>query len=1149
MLGLLPAVITCLLSAQDAEAVFVDHAPLVERTLQQVMEGSIEHDRRIELLRSLHTEHGRRLTPRDTSDTDLFVQVDSLLQQIAAERPELMEAITADSTDPILHARRAAALGALMSARRWLEETDGLGSTRSQLKRLPAAIHGHSTIRTGDRVPDDLVDAPMWQREGGGNEAMALLLPDTLIIAGSDHIKALDVLTGEQKWHVEERASNALSSTPSHGGVQMLTAVPGGDFIVWRGQPVSTGFEGSGQVYRMAADTGHVQWRFDPAQLDDARGLIRPSGGPVVADGSVFIPMRRHGRAMQVESWLLSLDLETGQQNWARWLGSAGAAVRGVVWPGDTILPGERALFIQTGTGVLASIDPRAGDIDWLRRMTPGRWRARDVTAPPPWALFAPIQIGGHLITRASDGRRLLVLDPRTGDIHASHETSDQSDLAGVHTVHALDGAGLLTVGRSLNRWQVTPEGTLERVWTWRDDSGAVPSGRSHITDTEVLLPLGDQLIALHLDDGRPLRALHNPGGGHAISADGLIAMSSGQSLSLLGGLNAALTRLRARTSRDPDDIDAHIGIIALVVRAARADLTRKHLPGAMTAASAQHPSAGVDLAISSMQVLDASLPDDQALIDAAIAVIPDGTPDKARLLLARGDWIEPTSTDAAIESWLAADALAASEAWAVEHGVHAPVAALVTRRLARHGLNHAANWPPPSDQDGPALRACVARGDASRSQALALLSRAQGMEAIAVAHVAGFDPDRIEAMRDVVAPALTDGLETRRVQGGWASLPIDEGMMLREGTSITWHESPLTDALWSMVLDGTPDEVVAIDDDQIVITLDELDGGRRLQARQRDTGDLIWNLELDQLGPDIDPPIVIAATPTVAALAGRAGITIVDLKAGRPLPGAPAGLPLDALSVHGDLLLLLDDQTRGRTVLQVIDEQGRSHHWPLPPMIPNANWINRGPLGGVAVGNADSVAFAPALGDAWWWSARDETTDSLRGAIVLPDAIITRTSTSLVHRRSPETGALLGRVETPLGRSEAVVTDLLHLGDGLLVVTDQGVLRLGADGATLWADAGEHLTPPILATVAGDETVVFHARDVLHDTLLPMEDRTIHQVRRLDQHGRLMETIDLFPMAGRIRRAKPLGGGLLISDDLDTWLVPISSPQGTSPI
>ena len=1134
------ALIACCVAPGDAQAVFVEDAPAIARDLARIEAGDVPLSTAIERLNAIHRDHGRRLIQAPGGDPDLFIQIDRGIELLIARDNRFTGALDESGDDAVLEAREAAAAGAIQSARRWLAETSAEHALGVHLTRPIAPQYARGTLQAGDALPEDLIAEPMWHLTPHANAAMPLISGDALVLAGPDRIDCVDAVTGRRLWHRDSLGGQTFAASQARGSMLTADTVRGGDLVAWVGQPVPAGFEGDGRIMRLTATNGAIRWDFDPASLDDDTGAMRPSGAPLSADGAVFIPMRRHGRAMQVESWLLALDLETGARRWLRFLGTAGASTPGVIWPRDEVIADDTSIIAQTGTGVLASLDPRDGTVDWLRRMTPGRWTPRDAAPPPPWALARPIRIGPHLATLSANHGQVMVLDPASGEIRSTLPTNAGSTASQTTAVLPAGDGAMLTSGDAVIRWSLDDDGTPSEQWSWTDNSRQQPSGRPHVTPDAVLIPLGDQLVALHLDDGRPLRAIHHVGGGHAVSIDGLIVVSGPSGVTAFSGLDAGLQRLTRRWEASPHDAEPGLAIIDLAVRARRRDLVTKHLPEALTVAVDSNPDASIDATIAALRVLDPDDPSDRGLVEAAVHVLERADGTLARLHLARGDWIEPASIDAAIESWLEADTDPTGGTWAHEAGIDAPVAALAARRLARHGLEHAVTWPPPSNNPGATLRASAMRGRAARPDALALIAAAAGEEAIAIAHVAGFEQEQIDAMRDVTAGGLRPGGRARRMQGATVAVPRNDGLLLHDGSQLTWHESPLVDASWTITVDGSLGSVVAIDDTQIVMVLERLGGGRHMESRHRVDGDLRWTLNLDQFAEEIDPPIVLAATSDVAALAGRDRVYLVDLQTGTQIGQPPKGWPVDAVALQHHLVLLLDDPSSGHSTLHVVDASGRMHSWGQPPRMPRATWLDRGPLNGIVLGDANAVAFAPGPGDQWWWLADISDNDELRGAVVLPDAIITRSHNALIDRRDPSSGALLGDIETPFGWDSSRQIELMPTGDGLIVVTDQGVARLDAAGELLWADASQSTTSPLLAIVAGDETLVLHQADPLRDALLPTEARMVHYIRRLDAGGRLVETVELFPVAGRIRLGQSAGGMLLLSDALDTWLVPI---------
>lgn len=1135
---------SCCMLQSDAEAVFVDDAPAIAKDLARIEAGDVPIDTAIERLQAMVRNYGRRLVPAPGDDVDLFIQVGRFIESLILRDRRFAGALEDNHDDAVLQARTAAAAGELISARRWLAETSVEHVLRTDLKQpaMPTASRG--TLQPGDALPEDLIATPMWHRPPTSASAMPLVTGEVLVLSEPGRIEGVDVITGRQLWHRDSLGAEFVPPDQSYGGVLTADAIRGGDIVAWIGQPVSASYDVGGRIMRLSSTNGTLRWDFDPATLDDDTGPMRPSGPPLTADGAVFIPMRRHGRAMQVESWLLALDLETGARRWLRFLGAAGAGMPGVIWPGDEVIADGTSIVTQTGTGILASLDPRDGAVDWLRRMTPGRWTPRGAPAPPPWAVTRPVRIGPHLATLTADHSHVMVLDPTSGQILSTLPTSAGSTAFNTVAVLPVGVDAMLTSGRSIVRWSLAGDGTATEQWVWTDNSQQRPSGRPHLTGDGVLVPLGDQLVELHLDDGRPLQAIQHAGGGHAASIDGLVVISGPKAVTVVCGLDAGLTRLTNRGNASPEAAEPGLAIIDLAVRAGQRDLVQTHLPGALTLAADTASEAAIDATIGALQVLDPADPDDRGLVEAAVKVLGHSSDALARLHLARGDWIESSNIDAAIESWLAADADPTGRTWANETGIHAPIGALASRRLARHGLESAVTWPPPSSNPGSKVRASVVHGKSPRTDALTLIAAAPGTDAIAIAIVAGFDPDQIEAMRDVTAGPLRSGGDTRRLQGATVVVPRNDGLLLHDGNRLTWHESPLVDAAWTVTIDGTLGSVIASDDAQIVIVRERLGGSRHIESLRRDDGTVRWTLNLDQFAEEIDPPVVLAATSDIAALAGRDRVYLVDLHSGTQIGQPPKGWPIDAVALQHHLVVLLDDPSSGHSTLHVVDSTGRMHPWRQPPRMPRATWLDRGPLNGVVLGDANALAFAPGPGDQWWWLADISDDAALRGAIILPKAIITRSQNGLIDRRDPLSGARIGGIETPFGWDLARQIDLMPTGDGLIVVTDLGVAKLDAAGELLWADAMQSEDSPSLAIVAGDETLVLHPTYLLHDALLPTEARMMHRIRRLDAHGRLLEAVDLFPMAGRIRLGRSVGGMLLLSDTLDTWLVPLVEPS-----
>ncbi len=1120
--------LAALMQTQDVEAVFVDEAPAAVAELQRIERDTLDPDVRRQRLLQLIEDHGDRLVPVSDDEPGCLVEV---RHRVAA----LLGDPVAVNPDALRHARLAAASGATASALRWLQESNATSPLARTLWFAQQPVDATSTFTQGEPLPDDLVPIPLWTRTLEDNAAAPLLTGDQIVLAGPGRLSSWDMLTGTPLWHRESLADTAGVPGRHDGGTLCAAAVHGEDIVAWLGRPIARGFEGTGRVMRLSSRTGAVRWTWDPQHLGDETGVLRPSGTPLIHDATAFIPLRRYGRAMEVESWLVALDLESGLPRWHRWLGTAAAPVRGVVWPGDGIIADGDAIVVQTGNGVIASLDPRDGGVDWLRRSSPGRWTSRDATAPPPWSVPTPIRIGDHLVTLSPDRTHMLVLNGDTGSLRSS-TPSPRRTFALLPT-----SDGCMTVGDTIARFALTDMAALERRWGPLDIEPL--AAQPHRAGATVLLPHLTSLEVRHMDTGAPVDPIDVAAASHPLACNGMMVLAGQSTLSVRAGLESGLAALHTRAELEPDNPGPLTAMTNLARHAHRPDLLREYLPRALSVAMPDHPELAADTLTDALSHLDADRPEDQALVAAALTVLDDNAAAGPKVHLAHGDWLEDTHPSAAVQAWLQAAHVQGSGHWVPEGDVHAPAEALAAVRLHRHGLHAAVSWPPEGATAGARLRGHP--DSPSRSDVLEVIGAArQTVDAVTAASIGGMSDAEITAIRDSTYTPLSDGGEVRRLDGAEVPSPIEAAMVLRDGSRLTWHESPLAPASWSVLFEGAPSDIIAADDDQVVITIDRLGGGRRLESLSRADGTERWTLNLDQLGAALGPPAVLAATETTAALAGRERFWLVDLQSGRPIDHAPAGRPVSALAV-GDMLVIATWNTEARRhELHAVSTEGRSMRWPLPPMFDTVQWLARGPLGEVIVGNQDQIAFAPGAGEHFWWVSTVDANSALRAALVLTDAVIVAAADGTLFNLAPDTGIVRSTIETPPGGG-APLQNVLPTGEGMYVLRDTGVSRHDASGELLWADAQWAATAPPLLTMAGDETILVQEHDIVQDVLLSTEARTMHRVRRLDADGRLLDVLDLFPMASRIRRLRTTGGMLLLSDDLDTWLVPLPPLDG----
>ena len=1134
------------MAVPPASAVFVDDVPSMRTQMHRLVDGTLPTEEARRRLAELATTHGRRLMQVSPVDPDLFMQIDDALATLLQDYPSLAQRET-DLADPLRSARHAATRGATASAARWLDALDDPTPLARALWRGVPGPNGADTLMPGDTLPGDLVARPMWARQHAHIAAAPLLIDDTIVLAGPGRLMAFDALAGDELWFRDNVGGLSTPATRVDGALTCAAPVHGGDIVVWLGRPSTTGFEGTGQVMRLNTRTGAVHWSWLPEAMHPDAPELRPSGRPLVTDAAVFVPLRRHGRAMDVESWIVALDLETGTPRWHRYLGTAASEGRGVHWMGDAVRAHGNSVLVQTGTGVIASLDPRDGGVDWLRRLSPGRWSSRNELAPPAWSLDAPVPCGDLLVLLAPDRSALLWLHPDTGEVvHVLDNTmaagphDATADMAAI--VLSRGGNRCFTMGRTIRGWTLTPDG-LRLDWSHGPLSSV--HARGHLAGDVLLAPDGEALRVVDVNTGELRLSVPGLGSAHVAVHDGLLAASANGLVTTFAGLDDAMRRLTARTEADPDDVISWSAVTLLAASASRADLVRDMLPTTVSRCAPLDPPRAVHTLVTAIDTLDAELPSDVALIDAAINVLRGGDVALNEVFLAQGDWLEAASPDAAVAAWLQAALNTRDASWVREDTRAAPVEALVARRLERHGLEHAVQWPPGAASPGARVRCAWGRRSPARADTLAVLSAAPTpRHAWTAARLGGLDETAVAATAATAQPAIGSSGATRHLQGAMVDTPGNEGLLLVDGSTLTWHESPMVDAAWKTAIEGTLAAVIAINPTQVVIVVDRFGGGRTLMALDRGHGQPRWSRTMDQLGDQLDPPVVAAANSNVAALATRSRMYLVNLHDGTVLDVDLPGRCL-AATPAGDHLVLLTSRGDGSPhTLRLVDAEARVHPWPGDgPPLPRAHWLACGDLGEIVIGDDTSVAFAPGSGEPFWWRSRVEGPDALRGAVVLDDRLVARTLQGELLQFKLEDGMLLGPLERPDGARDAPLLDLMPTGDGLYVVRDASVARHDARGELIWGDVAWDRRPPPTVVAAGEDTFLLQEDDVLTDVLLATEARVTHQVRRLDAHGRLKDALDLFPIASRIRRARPSNGMLLVSDDLDTWLLPLPDP------
>lgn len=231
-------------------------------------------------------------------------------------------------------------------------------------------------------VPNDVLArlGPAWTADGAGLEP--LVLGRTVVLRGSGTVEppslsAVDAWTGEPRWTWAEPLSGPVGAAGSgdvlfvHDGRRLTAIDVATGAPRWFRYVAPIGAESAG---RIAVDGGvaylvsrvpdavapyGVVTAFDLAAQEviwtrrlDTKGLTWPSGGAVVADGRIVVPVREG---------LVGLGAQGGALVWSA---PAIGEMAGVAAEGDRVLATFFA-FHRRGAGHIASLDAADGRVRW----------------------------------------------------------------------------------------------------------------------------------------------------------------------------------------------------------------------------------------------------------------------------------------------------------------------------------------------------------------------------------------------------------------------------------------------------------------------------------------------------------------------------------------------------------------------------------------------------------------------------------------------------------------------------------------------------------------------------------------------------------------------------------------------------------------
>ncbi len=410
-----------------------------------------------------------------------------------------------------------------------------------------------------------------------GPWALPALVGDDLFISDGVRVVSLDRFTLSHRWATEiARASPRGTSTPdrfrrrTERPVQPRS-VAVGDGLVFTTTGHGPAFEADRPDVVKALDrrTGEVVWSFHPMEAFDqfagaeSDGIVRHHEGTVVFAAQIRPDDRR--------LWsyrLFGLDASTGEVRWSRLIGTAGS----VGWSAAPVRPTiqrveDGVVYRSDSFGLISAIETATGRVRWVRRRTVEAYGMtpdlRPALAP------SPEFVGGRLVVLSGDAGWILLLDPKTGELHHEIDAVRLSSPAMALAV----GDWIALLGNQGVRFLHADDPDPTKVVDGPQVSLDGLSGRPLSDGERLLLPMSTGMGVVDPSDPRRLERIELDRGGVILAAEGQVLVSSAERLHSYLVWETAQRTLAARLQSNREDPEPALTLAELAYLAGRSGL------------------------------------------------------------------------------------------------------------------------------------------------------------------------------------------------------------------------------------------------------------------------------------------------------------------------------------------------------------------------------------------------------------------------------------------------------------------------------------------------------------------------------------------------------------------------------------------------
>ncbi|MFC6954757.1 PQQ-binding-like beta-propeller repeat protein [Halorubellus litoreus] len=159
---------------------------------------------------------------------------------------------------------------------------------------------------------------------------------ETVYVGGGKYVYAIDAADGTRKWWFETNDHDLFDAPPASATRNAIAVTDGTAYVG----------SGDGLLYALDAQTGTVDWHFQPAKVNTTSGVPAITSSPAVADGAVYFAT--------AGDELYSVSADSGSEQWSVDVPHSGDA---------RPLVTDEMLYL--GAGVLRGFDRDTGAEQW----------------------------------------------------------------------------------------------------------------------------------------------------------------------------------------------------------------------------------------------------------------------------------------------------------------------------------------------------------------------------------------------------------------------------------------------------------------------------------------------------------------------------------------------------------------------------------------------------------------------------------------------------------------------------------------------------------------------------------------------------------------------------------------------------------------